>query len=469
MMSPSIPTKVVDQLTDIVGVKGVINPADAAPMLEEWRGRWAGKADLVLAPATPQDLSAVMKLCFEHGLPVTPQGGNTGLVGGQIPDGGILINLKRMRNIRETSPLNNSITVEAGLTLAEVQNIAHEHDRLFPLSIGAEGSCQIGGNISSNAGGVNVLRYGNMRDLVLGLEVVLPNGDIWNGLNSLRKDNTGYDLKHLFIGGEGTLGIITAATLKLYPRPKETVTAFASIKNPQAAVELLALAQDRSGAMVSSFELLSRRTVDLVLKNVPDRRLPLAQAHDWYILMEITSGQATNLADTVEAILETALETSLILDATIAQNETQAQALWNIRHDASAGMKPEGPAAKGDVSVPIHKIPEFLATTTTAIETACPGARVVAFGHLGDGNIHYDIVPPIESDLDHFAARIPELERIIHEHCVILDGSISAEHGIGVLKRDELAKRKSPVEMQLMRAIKNTLDPKGIMNPGKLL
>ncbi len=455
------------KLEAAAGPHGVIAPADAAPMLEEWRGRWRGVADLILAPKTVDSLSAVMRLCYENNVPMTPQGGNTGLVGGQIPAGGVLISTRRMRAVREISAFNNTITVEAGMTLQEVQNLAHEEDRLFPLSIGAEGTCQIGGTISSNAGGVNVLRYGNMRDLVLGLEAVLPNGEIWRGLHGLRKNNTGYDLKHLFIGGEGTLGIVTAATLKLFPRPTQCVTSFATIRDPQAAIELLAIAQSETGGMVSSFELISQSTLDLVVKNIPDNRWPLT-ASPWSILMEVTSGGQQGLQHQVETILEAGLNKGLILDATIAQNEAQSAQLWALRHNASAGMKPEGPAVKCDISAPIHQLPSFLAEATQAIEKACPGARIVAFGHLGDCNIHFDVVPPLKN-ADNFADRLPELEQVVHNICVAHQGSISAEHGIGVLKRDELARRMDPVALSMMRHIKSTLDPKGLMNPGKLL
>ncbi len=457
-------------LTDITGPKGVIIDADSAPYLTEWRDRWPGKTPLILAPATTGEVSKIVGQCHDHGIGITPQGGNTGLVGGQIPHGEILITCKRLNQIREVSALNNTISVDAGVTLTQAQSAAKNADRLFPLSIGSEGSCQVGGAISTNAGGVNVIRYGNMRDLVLGIEAVLPNGDIWNGLNALRKNNTGYDLKHLFIGGEGTLGIVTGATLKVFPRPQETVTAFAAVPDPQAAVDLLSHMQDATGGLATSFELMSDFMVDLVMQNISGMRRLLADRSAWYVLMEFSTGRAGGLKASVESILSGAYERGLISDATIAENGTQADQFWALRHNAAPAMaKDPARSVKCDISVPIHRVPGFLDAADERVKQQAPGARIVAFGHIGDGNIHYDVLGPENQDQSGFTKIRSTLELSIHDIVVAYEGSISAEHGIGVLKRDELKTRKSPVELAMMQAVKQALDPKGIMNPGKLL
>lgn len=457
-------------LCAIVGPRGVIAGAALEPHLQEWRKRWQGATPLALAPASTEETARIVQYCQAQHIAVTPQGGNTGLVGGQIPHGQVLISMTRMNKLRELNPLNNTLTVEAGMTLAEAQAIATEAERFFPLSIGAQGTCQIGGNISTNAGGVNVIRYGNMRDLVLGLEVVLPNGDIWHGLNSLRKNNTGYDLKHMFIGAEGTLGLITAGVLKLFPQADEKITGFVSIPNVAAAVELLALMQSATGGLASSFELISRATHDLVIRNIPNMRAPLPDPAPWYILLEFSTSGHGGFRQTIETTLADALERGLIKNATLAQNTTQADQLWALRHNASAAMAQEAAlCAKCDISVPIHKIPNFLQQADQAILATCPAARIIAFGHLGDGNIHYDILGPAADDQHAFTEQMAVLEHLVHDIASALGGSISAEHGIGQLKRDELPTRKSLTEMAMMKAIKMALDPKGIMNPGKLL
>ena len=460
----------LEAIRAVVGEKGVFEGDDAAPFLSEWRGRWPGEAALIVAPASTEEVSEIVKICAERDIAITPQGGNTGLVGGQIPFGDeILLSLKRMRRIREIEPLNNTMTVDAGLTLAEAQDAAEEADRLFPLSIGSEGTCQIGGVISTNAGGVNVLRYGNMRDLVLGLEAVLPNGEIWNGLKRLRKNNTGYDLKQLLIGGEGTLGIVTGAVLKLFPQPAEKVTACAGVKSAQEAVALLSFAQGETGGGVTSFELMSRLCVDLVLKHIPDTRDPLSAPHPYYVLMEVSSGQASGLRGSMENMLGRALENGLIEDAMIAESEAHTQMLWRIRHSLSEAINGEGLGARHDVSVATSDIPAFLDKAGAEVERIAPGSRVVAFGHIGDGNVHYDVVGPEGAGPHALDNKRPEIESAVYDVIDSFDGSISAEHGVGRHRRDTLAKRKSAVELDMMRAIKNALDPKGIMNPGKML
>jgi len=464
------PADALDAIRAAVGPKRVFEGEDRAPFLSEWRGRWPGEAALIVAPASTEEVAAIVKICNERNIAITPQGGNTGLVGGQIPFGDeILVSLKRMRAVREVEPLNNTMTVDAGLTLAEAQTAALEANRLFPLSIGSEGSCQIGGVISTNAGGVNVLRYGNMRELVLGLEAVLPNGEIWNGLKRLRKDNTGYDLKQLLIGGEGTLGVVTGAVLKLFPLPAEKLTALAGAPSAADAVALLSHAQEATGGAASSFELMSRRCIEFVVKHIPDTRDPLGAPHPWYVLMEFSYGQASGLRETMETMLAEALEKNLINDAVIAESEAQTQALWRIRHSISEAINGEGLGARHDVSVATSDIPDFLDKAGAVVERLAPGARVVAFGHIGDGNVHYDVAPAEGAGKHALDDKRPEIEAAVYDVIGGFDGSISAEHGIGRHRRDTLAKRKSAVDLNMMRAIKNALDPKGIMNPGKML
>jgi FAD/FMN-containing dehydrogenase len=461
---------VTDEIRSIVGPKGVVAPEDWAPYVREWRQRWNGRPAMVVAPADAQEAARIVSLCARDKIGVTPQGGNTGLVGGQIAlNGEILISMKRMRRIRDAAPLDNTLTVDAGVTLAEAQAAAADIDRLFPLSIGSEGSCQVGGVISTNAGGVNVLRYGNTRDLVLGIEAVLPNGEIWNGLKRLRKDNTGYDLKQLFIGGEGTLGIVTGAVLKLFPRPRERVTAFIGLASPDAALALLSRAQGSSGGNVTSFELLSRFSIELLLKHIPNTRDPLGAACPWYVLVEFSSGREGALRAEVEAILADALDAGEILDATIAENEAQAAAFWHLRHAMSEAMRPEGAQAKYDVSAPVASVPAFLRDAGAAVEAICPGARIIAFGHMGDGNIHYDVLQAPGASAADFARAQAALEKAVYDVIDRHQGSISAEHGVGLARRDDIARRKQPAEIAMMRAVKAALDPAGIMNPGKML
>ena len=466
----TISSDALDALRAAADPKSVVPDDAAGPHLEEWRGRWPGESPLILAPSSAEELSRIMAAAYAHDVPIVPQGGHTGLVGGGSAKGEVIISTKRMRQVRDVAPEGFTMTLEAGITLQEAQEIAKDKDRLFPLSIGAEGTANIGGVLSTNAGGVHVLRYGNARDLVLGLEVVLPDGRIWNGLNALRKNNTGYDLKHLFMGGEGTLGIITAAVLKLYPRPKDYVTALLAVPSADAAVQLLSMAQARSGGQLGSFEIMGKGMMDLVLHQFPDLSRPVEAETPYYVLTEFSSGQTGALREVAEGILADAFEQELVVDGTIASSESQAEELWTIRHNASEAMKKDpSPCVKADVSVPIAAIPDFLRKADEAVLNMESGARIIAFGHMGDGNIHYDILGPVGGDADAWRARMADFEHRVHDVVVELGGSISAEHGIGQLKRDELPTRKDPVEMDLMRTIKKTLDPKGLMNPGKLL
>lgn len=451
----------------------LLEAADMAPWLTDWRGRYSGRALAVVRPQDTEQVAEVVKLCLAAGVAIVPQGGNTGLCGGATPlmDGRcIVLNVSRLRRVRAVDQANNTLTIEAGATLAEAQAAAEAVDRLFPLSLASEGSCEVGGVISTNAGGVQVLRYGNTRELVLGLEVVLPSGEVWNGLRGLRKDNTGYDLKHLFIGAEGTLGIVTAATLKLFPRPTATATAWLAVPTPAKAVELLGRLRDVAGDRVSAFELVGRQALDLVLQHIPGARDPLTAVHPWYVLAEMTdfSGQAD-----LEALLEGALARAQLedglLDGVVATSDQQATELWRLRENISEAQKREGFSIKHDISVPVSAIPEFLERAGRALEGCYPGIRIVAFGHVGDGNLHYNQSRPVRDENAAFIGRTAEVGLVVHDIVHSLNGSISAEHGIGQLKRDLLARYKSPVELALMQGIKRLLDPEGIMNPGKVL
>ncbi len=466
----TLPADAAGSIASIVGDRGVVPECDWGAVNAEWRNRWRGAPSMVVAPGNVEEAAALVRLCAERRIAVTPQGGNTGLVGGQIAmNGEVLVLLRRMRRVRAISALDNTLVADAGVTLAEAQDAAASVDRLFPLSIGSEGSCQIGGVVSTNAGGVNVIRYGNMRDLVLGIEAVLPSGEIWNGLKRLLKDNTGYDLKQLFIGGEGTLGLVTGAVLKLFPAPRERLTVFAGVSSPDAALRLLSRAQGDSGGAVTSFELMSRAIFGLVLKNIAGSRDPLADVHPWYVLAEFSAGRAGVLRPMAEDLLGGAMDAGEIADATVADSDTQAKAFWRLRHSMSEAMKPEGGQAKYDVSVPVASVPAFLTAADTGVERACPGARIVAFGHMGDGNIHYDVLQPTGMAREDFAAREEAIERAVYDAIDRFDGSISAEHGVGLARRDDIARRKSPAEIAMMRAVKAALDPRGIMNPGKMI
>lgn len=461
-------------LKAIVGPKGWSDdPNTLAPLLVEPRGLYEGASPLLLRPETTAQVAAIVGACRAAGIALVPQGGNTGLCGGASPDADgsqILLSLSRMNKVRALDALDYTITVEAGCVLQNIQQAASDVDRLFPLSLGAEGSCQIGGNLSTNAGGINTLRYGNARDLVLGLEVVLPDGQIWNGLRLLRKDNTGYDLKHLFIGAEGSLGIITAATLKLFPKPREEVTAIAAVRDVPGVIELLSRLRLATGDQVTAFEFMERFGIDLAIKHVHGVRDPLSDRYEHYALMRCSAGRENaGLRECVEETLGQAIEEGLVLDAALAESEQQAKDFWRIREGIVEGQIPEGGSIKHDISVPVSKVAEFIALADVAVAKAIPGCRPCAFGHAGDGNIHYNVSQPVDMDKQVYLAKWKDLNHVVHEIVLALHGSISAEHGIGKLKRAELAEVKSPVEMDLMRAIKDIFDPGRLMNPGKVV
>ncbi|MGA0796830.1 MAG: FAD-binding oxidoreductase [Quisquiliibacterium sp.] len=447
--------------------------SDTAPFLLDWRKRYVGKAMAVAQPDSTEDVAAVVRWCAEHRIAVVPQGGNTGLVGGGVPDESghsILLSLARMNRVRAVDTINNTITVEAGCILQHVQQAAREAERLFPLSLGAEGSCMIGGNLSTNAGGVQVLRYGNTRELCLGLEVVTPSGEIWNGLRGLRKDNTGYDLKDLFIGAEGTLGVITAATMKLYPQPVAQVTAIAAVPDPQAAMKLLGMAQSRLAASLTGFELISDYCLTIVERHFAQCRRPVSTPSPWYVLLESSDSESeAHAAERFEALCSEALESGTITDAAIAASIAQSRAFWALRESVPEAQVLEGKNIKHDISVPISSIDRFIVETNATIEAAYEGVRMVVFGHLGDGNLHYNVSPAPGVSPEAFMSNEPAINRIVHDAVAAHRGSISAEHGLGQLKRDENVRYKSPVEIALMRSIKQALDPQGIMNPGKVV
>jgi FAD/FMN-containing dehydrogenase len=464
----------LDRIRKIVGPKGwTTDPADMARYEKEERGFFAGKAAMVVRPANTAEVAAVLAECNASRIPVVPQGGNTGLVGGGTPhDTGaeIVLSLSRLNAIRGLDAANDTIVVEAGCVLADIQNAAAAADRLFPLSLAAEGTCQIGGNLSTNAGGINVLRYGMTRDLVLGLEVVLADGRIWSSLKGLRKDNTGYDLKQLFVGSEGTLGIVTAAVLKLFPAPRELETCLVAVPSPAAAIELLQRAKNESGGNCTAFELTQRRLIDFVLKHIPGTADPMERRHEWYALVEFAAGDMGGaLKGMVERLLERAFEDGLALDAVLAASQAQRKALWKLRESMTEAQKHEGGSIKHDVSVPVSAVADFLARATAICEAMVPGVRVCAFGHAGDGNIHFNVSQPEGADRTAFMAGMHAMNERVHDLVAALDGSISAEHGIGRLKRDDLPRYKDAVALDLMRTLKAALDPNGILNPGKVV
>ena len=460
------------RLKSIVGPKGFVTEAtDLAPYLLDWRGQYKGNSSLVLRPTTTKQISEIIQICNEYKIKIVPQGGNTGMNGAATPDtrgNSIVVSTNRMNRIRNCDALNYTITVDAGCVLQKIQDEAAQMDRLFPLSLGAEGSCQIGGNLATNAGGVNVLRYGNMRDLVLGLETVLPNGEIWTGLKGLRKDNTGYDLKHLFIGSEGTLGFITAATLKLFPKPKYFETCFAAVTGLPQIIELLDQARHRSGDGVSSFELITRAPLELAFKHGKNLKDPLSETAGIYALIEFSS--STNINNGImEKFLEAAFTAGLVSDAVIAQSETQRQALWKLREFLPEAEKIEGASVKHDIAVPVSSIPEFIDTALPAIKDYMPDIRPIYFGHVGDGNLHFNFAKPVSMPDDQFIGHKEQINEIILDIVASLGGSLSAEHGIGQLKRDSFLHYTPEIDLHLMRQLKKTLDPNNIMNPGKLL
>jgi FAD/FMN-containing dehydrogenase len=467
----TIPPDLIARFAAIVGERyAVTDPAEIAPYLTEERGLYHGRSPLVLRPGSVEKVAAILKLANETKTPIVPQGGNTGLVGGQTPhQGEVLLSLRRLDRIREVDPTSNTMTCEAGVVLIKAQEAAAAASRLFPLSLGAEGSCTIGGNLSTNAGGTGALAYGVARELVLGLEVVLADGRILNNLRKLKKDNTGYDLRHLFIGAEGTLGIITAAVLKLFPRPRAVETAFIGLPSPHAALALLNLAEERAGGMVTGFELIPRIALEFAVKHAPMCRDPLAGSHAWYVLLELSSQAREGLRVQIEEILAAGAEHTLVEDATIAASLEQSNAFWLLRHHIADTQKYEGGSIKHDISVPVNAVPDFITEATAAVEAMIPGCRPVPFGHLGDGNIHYNVTQPIGADRATFLARWDEVNDAVFAIVAKLGGSISAEHGIGVMKRELLPGVKDPVAFELMRSFKRLLDPNGILNPGKVL
>ena len=463
---PAVAPEVLARIKAAVGEAGYSeDPMRLDPKLTEWRGKWKGHTPLLVMPKATEEVAAVVKICFEAGVAITPQGGNTGLVGGQIPFGEILISLERMKAVRDVAATDDTMVLETGLSLLEAQQIAERAGRYFPLSLAAEGTATVGGVISTNAGGTAVLRYGVTRDLVSGLEVVLPNGEIFHGLKRLRKDNTGYDLKQLFIGAEGTLGIITAASLKLFPIMNSRATAIVAFESAQKAIDLLVRAKQETGGQVEAFELMGRYGLSLVLKHIPDTREPLEAEYPWYALIEVASGDPDGAQAAMERVLGAAFEEELIVDGVIAQNETQAAEFWRLREDHSAAEKAEGAAWKHDVSVPLSRMADYIAEGDKAIQAFLPGARLVAFGHVGDGNVHFNVIVPEGMDAGEFNALRDAGAKVVHDLVHRYEGSISAEHGLGRMKTQEALLYKDPVAVEAMRAVRLALDPKRIMNP----
>ena len=467
----AVPPELLAHFAAIVGERHALTDAnDIEPYMIEDRGLYRGRSPMVLRPGSTTEVSAILKLANETGTPIVPQGGNTGLVGGQTPHNGeLLLSLKRMDRIREVDATSNTMTCEAGVVLIKAQEAAEAQNRLFPLSLGAEGSCTIGGNLSTNAGGTGALAYGVARELVMGLEVVLADGRVLNNLRKLKKDNTGYDLRHIFVGAEGTLGIITAAVLRLFPRPRAVETAFIGVPSPYEALSLLNLAYERAGGSVTSFELIPRIALEFAVKHAPTCRDPLTNKHRWYVLMELSTQARDGLRAVMEDILTAGVEHKLIEDATIAESLDQTKGLWLLRHHIADTQKYEGGSIKQDVSVPVNAVPDFIAEATAKVEAMIPGCRPVPFGHLGDGNIHYNVSQPVGADRAEFLKRWDEINDAVFGVVAKHAGSISAEHGIGVMKRALLPSVKDPVAYDLMCSLKRMLDPQGILNPGKVL
>jgi len=463
----------LDTLRAAVGEANVLTDGDLSAWELDWRKRWRGRALAVVRPGSTAEVAAVVRACAAQGIAIVPQGGNTGLVGGGVPDDSgsqVVLSLARMNRVRAIDAANLTLAVDAGCVLQAVQDAAAAHDLLFPLSLAAEGSCTIGGNLATNAGGTQVLRYGNARDLCLGLEVVTAQGEVWDGMGGLRKDNTGYDLRDLFIGSEGTLGIITGATLKLYPQPAAVMTALAACDSLDACAALLARAQARLGAGLTGFEVMNGFALSLVGKHFPQLTQPLP-ASPWTVLLEQSDGEGeTHARALFEALLEASLEEGLIGDAVVAESVAQSRALWHLRESIPLAQSEEGLNIKHDIALPVSRIAEFVASTDAALAAAYPGIRLVDFGHLGDGNLHYNVqapegVPAADFLRDHE----DEINKRVYDAVGARGGSFSAEHGIGALKRDELAQRKSAVALELMRAVKRALDPQNLLNPGRVV
>src|SRR4051794_587175 len=470
-VKPSVSSGLLSQFAAIVGERyAITDPAMQEPYLKEMRDLYRGKTPMVLRPGSVAEVSAILKLANETRTAIVPQGGNTGLVGGQLPyNGEVLLSLNRMDKIREVDATSNTITAEAGVSLGRVREAGANADRLYPLLLPSEGTCTVGGNLSTNAGGTTAVSWGVARAQALGLEVVLADGRVMHNLNKLKKDNTGYDLKNLFIGAEGTLGIITAATLRLIPRPRSVETAFAGVASPEAALDLLGIANEQSGGNITSFELMYRMGIDAVLKYDSGSRDPLNDRHEWYVLIELSSQQRTGLRDTMENILAEGVEKGLVADAAIAESLDQTRAFWRIREMFGEVQRQVGGSIKHDISVPVAHVPAFIREANEAVMKLIRGARPLPFGHLGDGNIHYNVAQPVDADKAAFLERWHDVNKVVFEVVLKYGGSISAEHGIGIMKRDLLPTIKDPVAMELMRAIKRTLDPNGILNPGKVL
>lgn len=466
-------TEFLAQCSAIVGDSHLLTGEAMRPFLTDWRGRFTGSALAVARPANTQEVAALVSLCAQHQVPIVPQGGNTGLVLGSVPDASgtaIVLSLARLNRIRNIDKTNHTLTAEAGCLLQQVQQAADSQDSLFPLSLASEGSCTIGGNLSTNAGGTAVLRYGSMRDLTLGLEVVTAQGDIWNGLRGLRKDNTGYDLRDLFIGAEGTLGIITAAVLKLYPKPAARMTTLLAVDSPAKALALLTLAQQACDASLTGFELLSEFCLQLVEKHFSALHTPFAARHPHYVLMEISDTESEAHAQALlERLISSAIEHDLVRDAVIASSLSQSAALWALREHISEAQAAEGKNIKHDIAVPVSHIAAFITDTDALLQTQFPGCRMVTFGHLGDGNLHYNVSAPAGQSDTEFLLQQEAVNLCVHDQVHHYGGSISAEHGLGALKRDEIKRYKSGTELNMMVAIKRALDPLNLMNPGKLL
>jgi len=461
-------------LVDLVGPDGILTDgADVAPYLTDHRKLYQGRALAVIVPRSVEQISRLLRFCNENRIGVVPHGGNTGYCGGATPDESgnqVVVSMRRMNRIRDVDALNYSLVAEAGCILADVQRAADEAERFFPLSLGSEGTCQIGGNLSTNAGGLSVLRYGMMRELVLGLEVVLADGRVLSSLGALRKDNTGYDIKSLFLGAEGTLGIITAASVKLFPKIRSSATAFVAIPKVRAAVDLLAHLREASGDRISSFELIPRIGVELTTQHIPGVIDPLQQPYSWYVLCELTSARAADPLDTImEEALGAALEDGLVLDAALARNERERSALWKLRETIPEAQRIDGASLKHDISVTITALPDFVERASRWVEDNVPDGRLVIYGHVGDGNLHFNLNQVPGSDRNIFLAREPAIKRAIHDMVSEFGGSFSAEHGIGRLKVEELEHYAAPVEIDLMRTVKKALDPNGVLNPGKVL
>ncbi len=469
-----MPKSLIEQLENIVGATHVLVHGDLSAYELDWRKRSRGKALAVVLPANTLEVAAVVKACAASSISIVTQGGNTGLVGGSTPDESgqqVVLSLQRMKTVRRMDAANLTMTVDAGCILQTLQEAAEKAGFLFPLSLAAEGSCTIGGNLATNAGGTQVVRYGNARDLCLGVEVVTAQGEVWEGLSGLRKDNTGYDLRDLFVGSEGTLGIITAATLKLYPLPAARLTAWAAVPSMDHAVTLLGLAHKHLGAGLTGFEVMGQFALSLVAKHYPQQRVPLWQDYPWCVLLENSDHESeAHAREQFEKLLETAFENGCVLDAVVAENLTQASQLWHIRESIPLAQAEEGLNIKHDISIAVSRIPEFVTTTDALLEAAIPGVRLVNFGHLGDGNLHYNVQAPIDGDAKAFLrdweARVTTM---VYDSVARFDGSISAEHGVGSLKLDKLEQHKSPVALGMMRAIKQALDPQGVMNPGRVV